>query len=638
LAKQDKGDEIMLTPQFFLDLNDEIIVDQFAGGGGASTGIEMATKRHVDIAVNHDEEALGLHEYNHPQTEHLISDVYEVDPIKATKGRPVGLMWMSPDCKHFSKAKGGKPVDKKIRSLAWVGVKWAHQVRPRVIILENVEEFKTWGPLVAARDPETGRCFKVVGEYTDEDGAVREIIGVAEKGECVPIEKQRLTICKKRMGKTFQRWIYELERSGYKVEYRELKACDYGAPTIRKRLFLIARCDGQPIVWPEPTHADPKVAKELGLKPYRVAAECIDWSIPCPSIFGRKRPLSKNTLRRIAKGIKKFVLDANEPFIVQVNHAGDNFRGQSLKEPMSTVTAKHGYGVVSPILAKVEPFIMTNRSDNTGTKIDEPQNTITAGGYQSLVTPVLTSIANYSTETVNSIEKPLTTVTANPKGGHHALISPVLMAVGYGDPKGTRSSTVEQPLSTIVSGGNHQALVSAFLAKHYSGVVGSDVKKPIGTVTTVDHHSLVTSNLLKLRNNQFGQPVTEPMPTLTAGGGHVGEIRALLVKYYGNEKDGVGLDEPMHTIPTKDRFGLVTVTIGGEQYVITDIGMRMLQPHELYAAQGFPKHYRHDKGKDGKKITKTGQVRMCGNSVSPVMAEALVRANYQPLEQKRKAA
>ncbi len=516
----------MTTKQFLLPIASEITVDLFAGGGGASTGLEQALGRHVDIAVNHDPEAIALHTINHPQTEHYVSDVFEINPHVATRGRPVGLLWASPDCKHFSKAKGGKPVSKRIRGLAWVVVKWAKAVRPRVIILENVEEFQTWGPLT-------------------DDG--------------MP--------CPERKGQTFQLWKEQLRALGYRLEYKELRACDYGAPTIRKRFFMVARCDGLPIVWPQQTHFA-KPAK--GQLPWRPASGIIDWSIPCPSIFERKRPLADATCRRIAKGVMRYVIEAEDPFIVP--------------------------GGVS--------FITKFRSGSVGTGLDEPLHTVTAGGETK------------------------------------------------------RMST-----------GNVMGMVTAFLAKHYTGVVGSDLQAPIGTVTSVDHHSLITANLIhmghgegkaggkrfshgirdveqplntvtasgcpaglvtshlvKLRNNQFGQSHDEPMPTLTAGGGHVGEVRAFLVKYYGNEQDGVSLREPLHTIPTRDRFGLVTVH--GIDYQIVDIGLRMLTPRELYRAQGFPDSYIIDRKPDGSPLTKTAQVRMCGNSVCPPLAHALVQANY----------
>jgi len=553
----------MLTPQFVLPIAPELVVDLFAGGGGASTGIEQAIGRHVDIAVNHDPEAVSLHERNHPQTRHFTCDVFEVDPLEVTGGLPVGLLWASPDCKHFSKAKGGKPVSKKIRGLAWVVVDWVRRLadfdaskKPRVICLENVEEFQTWGPLGADDRP-----------------------------------------CPLRKGETFNEWLAALRSFGYVVEWRELRACDYGTPTIRKRLFLVARCDGQPIVWPEPTHGKPGTlpVKARKRKPWRTAAECIDWSIPCPSIFERKRPLADATLRRVARGVMRYVIDAAEPFIVP--------------------------------------------------------------------------IANWSGDRVNSISDPLTTVTANPKGGAHALVVPTMIAMGYGERPGQapRVPGIEQPLCTITAGGKKSALVTAFLAKHYGGVVGSDLREAIGTVTSVDHHSLVTahlvvntsghaggcaddplhtittgghhaiaaSHLVKLRGTSTAQAAGEPLHTVSAQGTHFAEVRAFLLKYYGTDQDPQ-LQQPLHTVTTKDRFALVTVA--GEDYAIVDIGLRMLTPRELYRAQGFPEAYVVEEGADGRPLTKTAQVRMCGNSVCPPLARAIVAANYSERGMERAAA
>jgi DNA (cytosine-5)-methyltransferase 1 len=495
----------MTARQFILPLAHELVVDLFAGGGGASTGIEQALGRHVDIAVNHDHEAVSLHQANHPQTQHFVSDVFEVDPLAVTEGRPVGLLWASPDCKHFSKAKGGKPVSKKIRGLAWVVVKWAKLARPRVIHLENVEEFQTWGPVLP-----NGR------------------------------------VCPDRKGRTFRTWKRALERLGYKVEHRELRACDYGAPTIRKRLFLTARRDGMPIVWPEPTHGP-------GRKPYRTAAECIDWSIPCPSIFERERPLVEATLRRIAHGLKRFVIDAAKPFIVPVTH---------------------------------------NQNGN-----------------------------------VHPIDEPLRTITTA-KRGELALAAPTLIQTGYGERPGQapRAPGLDKPLGTCVDGQKH-ALVAALLAKHFGGneSPGWPLDKACSTVTAQDHHHLVTSHLAKLRGTNIGAAANEPVHTVSAQGFHHAEVRALLVKYYGTDQDP-RLDEPLHTVTTKDRFGLVTVH--GEEYFIDDIGMRMLQPRELYRAQGFPDTYVIDRGHDGRVLSKAAQVRMCGNSVCPPVAAAIVRANF----------
>ncbi|WP_415809230.1 DNA cytosine methyltransferase, partial [Cupriavidus respiraculi] len=536
--------------------------------------------------------AVAMHAINHPQTEHHCESVWDVDPLALTRGRPVGLAWFSPDCKHFSKAKGGKPRDKKIRGLAWVAMRWAALVRPRVIMLENVEEFKTWGPVLA-------------------DG----------------------TPCPKRKGDTFRSFVRQLQEKGYAVEWRELRACDYGAPTTRKRLFLIARCDGQPIVWPEPTHGAPDsaavVAKQR--KPWRTAAECIDWSIPCPSIFERAKPLAEATQRRIARGLHRYVIDAAAPFIVKVNHGGDEFRGQALAEPIQTITGKHGYGVVAPHLTKF-------RTGSTGADLRTPMPTITAGPKK------------------------------RPAGAPHALgiIAPTMIQAGFGERAGQapRCLDLHKPLGTVTAQGRKHALVSAFMAKHFTGVVGHELSDPLHTITATDHHGLVsaqlvgcggragqsrprdagepvqtitakgdtaiaTSHLVKLRGECTGSALAEPVPTVTASGTHIGEVRAFLVKYYSEGGQDQDCRDPMHTIPTKGRFGLVTVA--GEQYQIADIGMRMLEPHELYAAQGFPSTYVIAPIINGRRLPKHAQVRMCGNSVSPPMAAALVRANAPEL-------
>lgn len=441
----------------------ELIVDSFAGGGGASTGIAQATGREVDIAINHDPIAIAMHKANHPETRHYLESVWDVDPKDAVGDKPVGLMWLSPDCTHFSKAKGGKPKSRKIRSLAWLAVKWAKSVRPRVIILENVEEFQTWGPLLDNGHP-----------------------------------------CPKRKGQTFNLFIKQLQRLGYKVDWRELRACDYGAPTTRKRLFLIARCDGRPIVWPEPTHGEPgSLLVASGVqKPYRTAAECIDWSLSCPSIFTRKRPLVENTLKRIAGGLQKFVFDNPEPFIVE----------QKSGAQAHFLTQYHSYD-------------------------------------------------------------------SSPRG--------------------------------------------------------QVINSPLLTQDTSNRYALVTSHLIKFKGTNLGQKVTEPIQTITAGGTHFGEVRAFLVKYYGQ---GVGqtLERPLDTVTTNDRFGLVTIQ--GQRYQIADIGLRMLQPKELYAAQGFPADYIFEHDDQGNAITKKEQVAKCGNSVPPPFAEELVKANLPELCKGRKSA
>ena len=619
----------MIRDQFILPIAEEIIIDNFAGGGGASTGIELALGRHVDVAINHDPEAVAMHAMNHPQTDHHCESVWDVDPLELTQGRPVGLAWFSPDCKHFSKAKGGKPVQKEIRGLAWVVLRWCLAVKPRVIPLENVEEFITWGPLIEvvpgqyAPDPtrkgETFRAF--VGMLST--GISADHLALAEACEFLGIGPDSFDA---------QRLVKGL---GYTVDWRELRACDYGAPTIRKRLFLIARCDGKPIVWPAPTHGAPDsvAVKTKQRKPWRTAAECIDWSIRCPSIFERAKPLAEATQRRIARGLRRYVIDAADPFIVKVNHGGDEFRGQPLSEPIQTITGKHGYGLAAPYVTKF-------RAGATGSDLAEPLHTITAGGEQArpgtgnamgLVVPILTECANASTQRTFRADEPLRTQCAEVKGGHFALASATLIQTGYGERPGQapRVPGLDKPLGTAVAGGVKHALVSAFMAKHYGGNyegAGIDLRDPTSTVTTVDHHGLVASNLVKLRGECTGSATGEPVPTVTAGGTHIGEVRAFLVKYYSEGGQDQDCRDPMHTIPTKDRLGLVTVA--GEEYQIADIGMRMLEPHELYAAQGFPASYVIAPiMANGKRLPKYAQVRMCGNSVSPPMAAALVRAN-----------
>lgn len=535
----------MLNNQYILmDTKPEIDVVLFCGGGGADTGIEQATGTPVDIAINHDAEAIGMHAANHPQTMHFKEDVFAVHPLVATRGRSVRLLWASPDCTHFSIAKGGTPCSKKIRSLAWVVIKWAKTVRPRMIFLENVKEFQTWGPLGPDNRPD-----------------------------------------KSRAGETFNRWIAELRGLGYQVEWRILAACDFGAPTSRKRLFLIARCDGQPIVWPDPTHGDPKSpeTKKKKLKPWHTAAEIIDWTIPCPSIFERKKPLSENTLRRIAKGIQKFVLNNPKPFIVSIaNWSNDSINPAD--KPLTTVTAnpKGGHhALVVPTLVQVNH---TGNDHRTQTP-DNPLPTLTAKNGHAVAAATLINIG-YGEKPgqkarVPGLDVPLGTVVSG--GKKHALVS-AFLARQYGQSVGTDA---DAPLGTITRI-DHSQVVTAFLAKHYTGATGSEMNKPVDTITAIDHNSLVTSHLVKMRGTNIGQSVEEPLQTISAQGKHFAEVRALLVKYYGNEKDGQPLNEPLDTVPTKDRFALITVYIGSEPYVIVDIGLRMLQPHELYAAQGFP--------------------------------------------------
>lgn len=502
-----------------------MIVDLFAGGGGASLGIRMALGRGPDLAINHDPEAIALHAANHPETRHLCGDIWDVRPREACGDEPVELLWASPDCTFHSKARGGKPFrDPKSatgrRGLAWAVVRWAAEKRPTVICLENVEEFEDWGPL---------------GEDGRPDPA--------------------------RRGLTFRRWVGRLRALGYVVEWRELRACDYGSPTIRKRLFLVARCDGLPIVWPEATHGpDP------GQIPYRPAAECIDWSLPCPSIFDRRKPLAEKTLARIARGIRRFVLGAADPFVV------------ALPDP-------------------IVPFISQYNAQSTGQRVDEP----------------------------------LATATTKDRFG---LVAPVLVHSGNGERPGQapRIYDVGKPLSTVMAMGQKHGLVAAFLSKQYGGheATGSRLAEPVHTVTCQGQQALVSSSLVSLRGtSREGRDVREPAPTITAKGTHLAEVRAFLTHHNAGQQNeprpGRSLELPFYaTPPPPPRFGLV---IRGEPYEIADIGFRMLQPRELYRANGAPDSYAIDVLVDGKPLTKEAQIRMCGNMVCPQPGAALVRAN-----------
>lgn len=607
----------------------EIIVDNFAGGGGASTGIEMAIGRSVDIAINHDPNAIAMHTINHPDTLHYCESVFDIEPVAATAGAPVGLAWFSPDCRHFSKAKGSTPVKKEIRGLAWIVIRWALAVRPRVMMLENVEEFKTWGPLLLEEErPDPQRAGETFAAFVGmlSTGVAADHPALDEVCESLQIDRHGVAAAQLVKG------------LGYAVEHRELRACDFGAPTIRKRFFMVMRCDAAAIVWPEATHADPKsLAVQAGqLAPWRTAAECIDWSLDCPSIFDRKKPLADNTMRRIARGIQRFVLNNPSPFIVKCNHTSskttyDCFRGQALTEPLQTITKTHGYAIVTPHLTKF-------RTGATGQEVTEPMPTVTAGtskrpggnGHalgvvEAKLTPFISR--QFGGSVGHGADEPCGTVTAG-GGGKSALVSPTLIEIGYSERPGQapRVPGLDRPIGTIVAGGGKHALVSAFLAKHFGGNYtgpGATMVTPVHTITTTDHHALVTSNLIKLRGTcKDGQPTDTPMPTITAGGQHVGEVRALLETFEGN----VATDE------------LANVTIDGVEYQIVDIGMRMLQPHELYAAQGFPSWYVIDRDSQGNKFAKDKQIARCGNAVPPPFAEALVRANLPELCDEKKGA
>lgn len=611
------------------DLFSEIIVDNFAGGGGASTGIELATGRVVDIAINHDPDAIIMHKTNHPHTTHYQASVWDVDPVEVCRGRKVGLAWFSPDCKHFSKAKGGKPVDKNIRGLAWIVLRWAGTVRPRVIILENVEEFQTWGPV--------------------------------RKGKPV----------KKLTGQTFRKWLDQLRNLGYAVEWRELVAADYGAPTTRKRFFLIARCDGRPIVWPTTTHAPadrPEV--KAGLRqPWRSAAEIIDWSLPTPSIFDTKesirekynltaqRPLRPNTMARVARGVDKFVIKTASPFLVVVNHSGE-FRGQDPGEPLQTVTSKHGYGVAMPVMVAIgqtgggnrcrsvespthtqvskaeecvaspvlAPWTVTNTTNSTGHPVSEPVDTARTGGGGGQLSAA--SLVQYHTEQGErvrgqGIDAPLLTVDASNRYG----LSAVCLEKYYGTATG--QGAVE-PLHTITAK-DREGVVAASLSKFYGGVVGAEMSHPLPTVTSIDHNAVQMAHMAKFYGTEFGEPMSRPLSTVTASGAHHGLVTTTVVpvSHVSDLKNWPKIRELLNTYCG---YGLkenevILFQITGGLYYMADIGLRMLTPRELYRANGFPDDYIIDRDYTGKEYGKAKQVARCGNAVPPPFATALVRAN-----------
>lgn len=610
-------------------LDIEMIVDSFAGGGGASTGIELAVGRPVDAAINHDPDAILMHKTNHPYTEHYQASVWDVDPREVCRGRPVGLLWASPDCKHFSKAKGGKPVDKRIRGLAWIVLRWAGTVRPRVIILENVEEFQTWGPV--------------------------------RRGHPV----------KAKAGQTFRRFIGQLEALGYDIEWRELVAADYGAPTTRKRFFLIARCDGRPIVWPDPTHAPADSAEVKGGKklPWRSAAEIIDWSLPCPSIFDTResirekyglsaqRPLRPNTMRRVIRGVEKFAIKNPDPFLVVVNHAGD-FRGQARDVPLQTVTAKHGYGVASPVMA---PMTVTNTTNSVGSGAGNPVHTVTTAGNQMLITPALAAIGQTGGgDRIRSVTEPTHTQVSK---AEECVVAPTLIQYHTEQTEWVRGQDVADPIMTI-DAANRYGLAAASLVKYYgSDQHGQDVGAPLHTVTAKDregiltahiteyhgasigtmvrdpaattlgndHQGLVATHMVKMKGTNLGGPMSDPVHTITAGGGHFGVVTTVIAK----AEPGADLShwpEIRELLNTYCGYDLgpedvILFRIGGVWYFMADIGLRMLTPRELYRANGFPDDYKIDRDYKGNVYGKSKQVARCGNAVPPPFATALVRAN-----------
>jgi DNA (cytosine-5)-methyltransferase 1 len=684
--------------------DDEIVVDFFCGGGGAGTGLEMGLGRKVSVAKNHSAKAISMHTINHPGAKHFTTDVFDGDPDTECGGKAVGWFHMSPDCTHHSQAAGGQPRKREIRNLSWIGLKWAGKKKPRVISLENVKQILQWGRLIAKRDKATGRVIKLGG-------------AIAAPGEVVPVDQQFLIPDPKQRGRTWRRFVALLEAMGYVVEWKVLKACDFGAPTSRERLFMLARCDGQPIVWPEPTHAK-KPGK--GQKPWRTAAECIDFSDLGKSIFGRKKDLAPATLRRVAKGMKKFVIDNATPFIVPIaNWSGETV--QSANQPLRTVTSYPrggAFSVVSPVIAPathkgsdrindpLEPLptvtcanrgeltligptlVQTGYGEREGQEprvpgLDQPLGTVIAGGVKhALTSAVLVGaggpeyagkpaaadhpIGTLMTQSHRAIaaahlvkfrfddegkplDEPLPTITSGgnyqrPAGAAHAMgVATAFMAQMNGGFNTTHAKGADEPMTTVTNTGSQQQLVTANLVHLRGNCDARDVSDPLHTVSAGGtHHGLVSAFMERQFGASVGQYLTEPAPTITAGGGgksslvsfelspehEEGALRvaAFLISYYGTENMS-GCDQPAPTITTKDRLGLVTVMVKGAPYVIVDIRLRMLQPAELYRAQGFPTDYIITHGADGKPFTKTEQVHMCGNSVSPPPMAALARAN-----------
>ena len=632
-----------------ITFDNEIIVDNFAGGGGASTGIELATGRPVDIAINHDPDAILMHKTNHPFTEHYQESVWDIDPEGICRGRKVGIAWFSPDCKHFSRAKGGKPVDNNIRGLVWVSIRWALLVKPRVIMIENVPEIQTWCPLGADNRPikeRSGETFK---------GFIKILSTGLPKDHPAFIE-----CCNALSIDINSPYADELSRGlGYKVEYRELKACDYGAPTIRKRFFLIARCDGNPIVWPKPTHApaDSLEVKAGKLKPYKSAAECIDFTLPCPSIFERKKPLAINTQRRIARGLDKFVIKAQKPYIVPIGYGerkGQAPRVLDIDKPLSTI-------VSSCKQYLCYPFLSSMKFNNEPVSADNPLQTITAVNSHSVIFPYLTEVNHSGQMRGQNLLEPLHTITA--KHGY-AYIAPSLIQYHSETVKGeVRGQSLNEPVLTV-DGSNRYGLQIPYLSKFYGGVVGADVQNPMPTVTAIDHngltlpfltqyyggadhantvcnplqtitvqprHFLCTNYLTILRNNMDCRSLNEPLNTITTSGAHFANTKVYIKKYekgcnlgYWSEVRKILNEYTDWDLADNE---ILIFNINGIECFISDIGLRMLQPIELYQAQGFPADYIIERDYTGKVYPKTKQVARCGNAVPPAFAKALVQAN-----------
>ena len=673
MSAQQKKHHFDFKTQYGLGFNpqdDEIVVDFFCGGGGAGTGLEIGLGRAVNVAKNHSPQAISMHTVNHPGAKHFTTDVFEGDPDTECGSRAVGWFHMSPDCTHHSQAAGGQPRKREIRNLSWIGLKWAGMKRPRVISLENVKQILQWGRLIAKRDKATGRVVKLGGD-------------VAAPGEVVPVGQQFLIPDPKQRGRTWRRFVALLEGMGYVVEWKVIRACDFGAPTSRERLFMIARCDGQPIVWPEATHAKNPVK---GQQKWKTAADCIDFTDLGKSIFGRKKDLAPATLRRVAKGMKKFVIDSAAPFIVPIaNWSGETV--QSAGEPLRTITSypKGGaFSVVSPVIAPathqgndrindpLDPLptvtcanrgeltlisptlIQSGYGERPGQEprvpgLDQPLGTVVAGGVKHALASACIVQAGHGegsgankrrSHGVNDICGPIGTVTAS--GGGQS-ISAAVMIQANGGFNTTHAKDMREPMTTVTNTGSQQQLAVANLIHLRGNCDARDLNDPLHTVSAGgQHHGLVSAFMERAFGGSVGQGLEDPAPTITAGGGgksslvsltlspehEAGALRvaAFLISYYGTENISA-CDAPAPTITTKDRLAMVTVMVQGTPYVIVDICLRMLKPTELYKAQGFPADYIISHGADGKPFTKTQQVHMCGNSVSPPPMAALARAN-----------
>lgn len=669
MSAQQKKHPFDFKTQYGLGFNpqdDEIVVDFFCGGGGAGTGLEMGLGRTVNVAKNHSPQAISMHTVNHPGAQHFTTDVFEGDPGTECGGKAVGWFHMSPDCTHHSQAAGGQPRKREIRNLSWIGLKWAGMKRPRVISLENVKQILQWGRLIAKRDKATGRVVKLGGE-------------IAAPGEVVPVGQQFLIPDPKQRGRTWRRFVALLEGMGYVVEWKVIKACDFGAPTSRERLFMIARCDGQPIVWPEPTHAKNPTK---GQQKWKTAADCIDFTDLGKSIFGRKKDLAPATLRRVAKGMKKFVIDSAAPFIVPIaNWSGEAV--QSAGEPLRTITSypKGGaFSVVSPVIAPathqgsdrindpLEPLptvTCANRGELTvispvmvgaggpvyaghPVSADQPIGTLMTRSHRAVASACIVQAGHGEgsgankrrSHGVNDICGPIGTITAS--GGGQS-VSAAVMIQANGGFNTTHAKGMHEPMTTVTNTGSQQQLAVANLVHLRGNCDARDVNDPLHTVSAGgQHHGLVSAFMERAFGASVGQGMEAPAPTITAGGGgksslvsltlspehEAGALRvaAFLISYYGTENISA-CDSPAPTITTKDRLAMVTVMVKGTPYVIVDICLRMLKPAELYKAQGFPADYIISHGADGKPFTKTQQVHMCGNSVSPPPMAALARAN-----------